>query len=232
MAFIESFYSGALGGGVVFTSCKLGNGSERVDLSPGAYQRIELTSPEADYIPVGWCIEKINSWVLGSMTYLNGVLRYNKSWALVMGNSGTESITGLHLDIKVAWAKNVGGAETTYIDGSTWAYTSNCTYQSGGLYKLGRIVIVGLRLKVNVAGSTTNPPLIQINKVPYIPAQDASSSVFRFWAVGAWGTYGKEVAGYVQPNSDINQNGLRLSLCNPNIAVNDELNINVTYVCK
>ena len=125
-----------------------------------------------------------------------------------------------------------GGTETTYTDGSEWSYTSNCTYLYGGLYKTGRIVQIVLGIKVNVAGDTTsNPPLLQINKIPYTPSSDASSSAFRFTAHGPWKSYNKEIQGYLQRNTDLTQNGLRISLCNPNIAANDELKINFTFIC-
>lgn len=125
-----------------------------------------------------------------------------------------------------------GGTETTYVDGSTWSYTSNCTYQNGGLYKTGRIAQIVLKLKVNVAGTTSNPPLIRIDNIPCIPDDSTGIYPWYFMACGTWKTYGKEVQGYMQGNSDLSQNGLRISLCNPNIAVDDELRINVVFICK
>lgn len=124
----------------------------------------------------------------------------------------------------------MGGTE--YIDGSQWSYTSNCTFLYGGAYKIGRMVQIVLRVKVNVAGASSNPPLIQINDIPFIPAQDTGANLFRFWATGEWKTYGKEVSGYIQGNSDLSQNGLRISLCNPNIVANDELSINFSFICQ
>ena len=122
-----------------------------------------------------------------------------------------------------------GGTETTYTDGSTWSY-SNCTYEWGGCYKTGRIVQITLRVKTTVAGSASNPPLIQINKVPYRPDQSTGQNAFRFLAMSSWQKSGKETPGYVQDNATISQNGLRISLANPNIAVGDLLDINFIYI--
>lgn len=124
-----------------------------------------------------------------------------------------------------------GGTETTYTDGSTWSY-SNASYEWGGCYKTGRIVQVTLRIKSLVAGSASNPPLIQINNLPYRPDQTTGQNAFRFTTMPIWQKYNKETPGYVQDNATLSQNGLRISVANPNIAVDDLLDINFSYISK
>lgn len=123
----------------------------------------------------------------------------------------------------------VGGIE--YKPGSDWNY-SNCNYESGGAYRQGNMVTVALAVVTTVSGdSSSNPPLIQINNFPYIPRNEVIQN-FCFRANGPWKSHGKDCDGYIQRNADLSQNGLRLSLANPNITIGTLLRFCFTFVCE
>ena len=94
------------------------------------------------------------------------------------------------------------------------------------------MVTVALSVVTTVSGdSSSNPPLIQINNIPYIPRGEVVSN-FCFKANGPWKSHGKDCDGYIQRNIDLSQNGLRLSLANPNITTGTKLSICFTFVCQ
>lgn len=122
-----------------------------------------------------------------------------------------------------------GGSGIEYTDGSTFIYR-NCTYDSGGVYRQGNIVTVALAIATTVSGdSSSNPPLIQVNNIPYVPREIDN---FCFRANGPWKSHGKDCDGYIQRNLDLSQNGLRLSVANPNITTGTKLKICFTFVCE
>lgn len=90
-------------GGIKVTTHSTGDSAQSI--ASGSSYGLDITPPEAGYVPIGWNISNILN-LMPSLTYLNGMFRYNSSlgWRLVLANVGSENLT-MRFEIKIAWAK-------------------------------------------------------------------------------------------------------------------------------